>query len=364
MRRIDLKKTWRIAYALVPCLLAATVISAEWATITRHSGWKQHSMRRPKPPVVTPVETPGQPPTDAVILFDGKSLAGFRKPDGGQPGWSLGDGYFEVKPGSGPIVSKARFGDVQLHVEWASPVSAAGKGQDRGNSGVFLMNQFEIQVLDNFEAETYADGQAGAVYGQYPPLANASKPPGQWQTYDIAFRRPRFDAAGKLEEPARITVIHNGIVVQNNEVIYGPTSWLRFDPYSKGPDAGPIELQDHGHKVRFRNIWARPLPERAAPDAIETAPIAVVPIPAGKLAAYAGEYALNTRPNSPPLVVKAMEDHLTARFPNRVTEMKLVPVGDGVFQFTETDAKFEFSPDGRTLHFRIGGDTRTITRRD
>ena len=363
MRRFDAKKPGRIACALVPGLLAATVISAEWDTITRHSGWKQHSMRRPKPTVVVPADLPGQPPADAVILFDGKSLDKFEKPGGGKPNWTLGDGYFEVKPGSGPIASKYTFGDVQLHVEWASPDPAIGKGQDRGNSGVFLMNQFEIQVLDNFEAETYADGQAGAIYGQYPPLANATRPPGQWQTYDIAFRRPRFDAAGKLLEPARITVIHNGIVVQNNEVIYGPTSWLRYDPYAKGPETGPIELQDHGHKVRFRNIWARPLPERPAPDAVETAPIAVVPMPADQIAKFAGEYALNTRPNSPPLVVKAMGDHLLARFPNRVTEMKLVPVGGGVFQFTETDAKFEFSPDGKTLKFHIGGDTRTITRR-
>ncbi len=364
MRRFLATNPYRFPAVIGMFLLASLAVSAEWSSITRHSGWKQHSMRRPKPTVVVPADRPGQPPADAVILFDGKSLDKFETPGGGAPKWTLGDGYFEVKPGSGPIVSKYAFGDVQLHVEWASPDPAIGKGQDRGNSGVFLMNQFEIQVLDNFEAETYADGQAGAIYGQYPPLANVSKPPGQWQTYDIAFRRPRFDTAGKLVEPARITVIHNGVVVQNNEVIYGPTSWLRYDPYAKGPETGPIELQDHGHKVRFRNIWARPLPERPAPDAAETAPIAVVPMPAAKLFSYAGEYSLNTRPNSPPLVVKAMEDHLIARFPNRITEMKLVPVGDGMFQFTETDAKFEFSPDGKSLKFHIGGDTRTITRRE
>lgn len=364
MRRTPATTSFRFYAAMGMMLIASLAISAEWATVTRHSGWKQHSMRRPKPPVVAPADKPGDPPADAVVLFDGKSLDGFESSGGGQAKWTLGDGFFEVKPGSGPIVSKAEFGDVQLHVEWASPEPAVGKGQDRGNSGVFLLGQFEIQVLDNYQAETYADGQAGAVYGQYPPLANASKPPGQWQTYDIAFRRPRFDASGSLVEPARVTVIHNGIVVQNNEVIYGPTSWLRYDPYVKGPEKAPIELQDHGHKVRFRNLWARPLPERAPADAVETAPIAIVPMASDKIASFAGEYSLNTRPNSPPLVVKAKGDHLLARFPNRVTEMKLVPIGDGQFQFTETDAKFEFSPDGKTLKFHIGGDTRTITRRD
>jgi hypothetical protein len=364
MRRYLATNSHRYSAAICVLTITSLAISADWSTITRHSGWKQHSMRRPKPPVVTPADAPGKPPADAVVLFDGKSLDAFASQGGGPAKWTLGDGWFEVKPGSGPIVTKAAFGDVQLHIEWASPSPAVGKSQDRGNSGVFLMNQFEIQVLDNFEAETYADGQAGAIYGQYPPLANASRPPGEWQAYDIAFRRPRFDAAGKLTEPARMTVIHNGIVVQNNEVIYGPTSWLRYDPYSKGPDKAPIELQDHGHTVKFRNFWVRELPERAEADAVETAPIAVVPIPAEKLASYAGEFALNTRPNSPPLVVRAMGDHLLARFPNRVTEMKLLPIGDGMFQFSETDARFEFSPDGKSLKFRIGGDTRTISRRE
>ena len=152
-----------------------------------------------------------------------------------------------------------KFGDVQLHVEWASPNPPAGKGQGRGNSGIFLMGLYELQVLDSYGADTYADGFAGAIYGQYPPLANASRPPGQWQTYDIAFRRPRFDKDGKIVEPARMTVIHNGILIQNNEELWGRTDWLETSPYEANPDRGPIQLQDHGHPVRFRNIWIREL---------------------------------------------------------------------------------------------------------
>ena len=178
------------------------------------------------------------------------------------------------------IETKSTFGDVQLHVEWAAPIRRRGVGQDRGNSGVFLMGQFEIQVLDSYQADTYADGQAGAIYGQYPPLFNASRPPGEWQTYDIAFRRPRFDGSGKLLEPARITLFHNGILVQNNEEPFGPTSWLEWEPYdaSRG-DRGPIALQDHDHPVRYRNIWLRELPERPAPTAADLARPKTIPLP-------------------------------------------------------------------------------------
>ena len=171
-------------------------------------------------------------------------------------------GSWRSPRGRGRSRPGAKFGDVQLHVEWASPSPAVGKGQDRGNSGIFLMGLYELQVIDSYQADTYADGQAGALYGQYPPLANASRPPGEWQTYDIAFRRPRFDPGGKLLEPARFTVIHNGILIQNNEELWGGTNWLEPAPYEHHGDRGPIELQDHGHHVRFRNIWLRELPER------------------------------------------------------------------------------------------------------
>ena len=146
----------------------------------------------------------------------------------------------EIVPGKGAIRTKEKFGDVQLHVEWASPNPPNGTGQDRGNTGLFLMGRYELQILDSYKADTYADGQAGAIYGQYPPLFNASRPPGEWQSYDVAFRRPRFDDSGKLLEPARVTLIHNGVVVQDNEEILGQTTWLKWTPYEahrrRGPD--------------------------------------------------------------------------------------------------------------------------------
>ena len=235
--------------------------------------WFQHDIRRPKAPVVAPVDSlaPSPAPKDAVILFDGSNLDAWRSPDGGPARWKVTGGAMEVAPGTGAIETKAKFGDVQLHVEWASPNPPVGTGQDRGNSGIFLMGEYELQVLDSYHADTYADGQAGAIYGQYPPLANASRPPGEWQTYDIAFRRPRFDNSGKLLEPARLTLIHNGILIQNNEELLGRTSWLESLPYEAHADRGPIQLQDHGHRVRFRNMWIRDLPERALPTAEDLA---------------------------------------------------------------------------------------------
>ncbi len=251
--------------------LVAMLVADEVGDATVRARWLQHDISRPRPPVVEPVGSPPVAPTavpgDAVILFDGTNLDAWRTDDGRPAKWKVSDGFMEVAPGTGPIDTREKFGDVQLHVEWASPNPAVGKGQDRGNSGIFLMGMFEIQVIDSYRADTYADGQAGALYGQYPPLANASRPPGEWQTYDIAFRRPRFDHDGKLLEPARLTVIHNGILVQNNEELWGGTNWLEPAPYDHRLDRGPIELQDHGHKVRFRNIWLRELPERPTPPA-------------------------------------------------------------------------------------------------
>ena len=227
-------------------------------------GWLQHDNRRPKPPVVEPLasSTAAPAPRDAVVLFGGTSLDAWQSLEKGPARWKVGEGFMEVAPGTGAIASKGEFGDVQLHIEWASPNPPGGKGQDRGNSGIFLMGLYELQVLDSYRADTYADGQAGAIYGQYPPLANASRPPGEWQTYDIAFRRPRFDKDGKLLQPARVTLIHNGILIQNNEELWGSTGWLESSPYEAHADRGRIQLQDHGHPVRFRNIWVRDLPER------------------------------------------------------------------------------------------------------
>jgi hypothetical protein len=165
----------------------------------------------------------------------------------------------EVVKDTGAIRTKRGFGDCQLHVEWATPSPAVGSDQDRGNGGVFLMDTYEVQVLDSYDSRTYADGMAGAIYGQYPPLVNASRKPGEWQTYDIVFHAPRFDERGSLLAPARMTVFHNGVLVQDNEELTGPTAHKARPPYKAHADKMPLSLQDHGHPVRYRNIWIRAL---------------------------------------------------------------------------------------------------------
>jgi hypothetical protein len=199
-----------------------------------------------------------------VVLFDGHSLAAWESDPGRPARWRLGPGYVEVAPGAGDIRTREAFGDCQLHVEWAAPTPAAGDGQERGNSGVFLMGRYEVQVLDSWHSATYPDGQAAAVFGQYPPLANASRPPGLWQSYDIVFRAPRFANDGALLRPARITVFHNGVLAQGAVTPAGRTAFQRRPPYAAHPARLPLVLQDHHQKVRFRNIWIRDIPEEAA----------------------------------------------------------------------------------------------------
>jgi hypothetical protein len=220
-----------------------------------------HERACPAPPVINagPVQPPVPPPSDAIVLFDGSNLDQWRSADGSPARWKVKAGYMEVVKGTGAIGTVRGFGDVQLHVEWATPLPAVGEDQDRGNSGVFLMGLYEIQVLDSYGSITYPDGQAGAVYGQYPPLVNASRPPGIWQTYDIIFHRPHFDANGKLLEPAQVTVLHNGVLVQDGVVLTGPTAHQTRPPYAAHADKLPLTLQDHGHPVRYRNIWVREL---------------------------------------------------------------------------------------------------------
>jgi hypothetical protein len=221
--------------------------------------WPMHSTDRPRPPVVDPgpERPPVPPPSDAIVLFDGKGLATWQSPGGAEAKWTVREGYVEVAPGAGPIVTRPSFGDVQLHIEWAAPTPPKGDGQERGNSGVFLMGLYEIQVLDSYRNDTYPDGQAGAVYGQAPPLVNASRPPGQWQTYDIIFHRPRLAPDGLVRDSARVTVLHNGVLVQDNTVIMGRTAHARPARYEPHADRLPLMLQDHGNPVRFRNIWLR-----------------------------------------------------------------------------------------------------------
>jgi hypothetical protein len=223
--------------------------------------WAVHDPNRPLPPVVDP--GPGAPPvaaaSDAIILFDGQDLAKWEDAKGGPAKWKVETGYMEVVAKTGSIRTKMGFGDCQVHIEWATPAVVSGEEQGRGNSGVFLMDLYEVQVLDSYNNVTYADGMAAAVYGQYPPLVNACRKPGEWQTYDIVFHRPRFDAGRNLVAPARMTVLHNGVLVHDNVALTGPTAHKARPPYQVHPDKLPLSLQDHGNPVRYRNIWLRPL---------------------------------------------------------------------------------------------------------
>ncbi len=229
------------------------------------SKWRVHDARRPQPPVIEPGESPtlgAEPPSDAVVLFDGSNLKQWKSSKGGAAKWKVKDGYMEVVPESGHVVSKKKFGDCQLHVEWAAPTPPSGNGQSRGNSGVFLMGAYEFQVLDCYKNRTYADGMTGSIYGQYPPLVNACRKPGEWQTYDIIWDAPTFKN-GKLQKPAKATVFLNGVLVQHARELLGRTTHKRKPHYKPHPPKGPIMLQDHKNPVRFRNIWCRPLGERA-----------------------------------------------------------------------------------------------------
>ena len=252
----------KILFATIGALLLAVVPAICSAQID--SRWKIHDTDRPLPPVIEPgtpstQDSPGRPPSDAVVLLDGKNLSHWSHKDGSPAKWKVENGYAEVVAKAGFIYTREAFGDCQLHVEFSEPVPPKGESQERGNSGVFLMGLYEIQVLDSYENKTYADGQASAVYGQYPPLVNASRPPGQWQSYDIVFHGPRFDKEGKLTRPARVTALHNGVLVQDNVEPSGPTAHGQRQPYKAHAEKLPLALQDHGNPVRYRNIWIREL---------------------------------------------------------------------------------------------------------
>lgn len=218
--------------------------------------FRVHDALRPYPTAITPGQN-GAAPSDAVVLFDGKNLDAWTGRED-RAAWTVRDGYFEVKAGTGDIRTRQNFGSCQLHVEWASPVEVKGRGQGRGNSGVFFLGMYEVQVLDTFRNPTYADGQAAALYGQFPPLVNACREPGAWQTYDIVFEAPRFEGK-KLLSPARATVFHNGVLVHHAKEMLGPTAHRRLPVYAPHAEKGALKLQDHGNPVRYRNIWLREL---------------------------------------------------------------------------------------------------------
>jgi hypothetical protein len=229
--------------------------------------WMVHDEARPAPPVVTPgvcgaQETAAAPPADAVVLFDGKDLSNWTDTKGQLSTWVVRDGYMESVKGAGYIKSRQEFGSVQLHVEFATPSVVTGAGQGRGNSGVFLQGQYEVQVLDSYENTTYPDGQCGALYGRAVPLVNASCKPGLWQAYDIIYHRPTFDQSGKVTKKAVFTVIHNGILIQDHVALEGGTGWIgphTITDYTPHGDKGPLMFQDHNNPVRFRNVWIREL---------------------------------------------------------------------------------------------------------
>ena len=233
-----------------------------------HHPWAVHDGNRPQPPTVTPgtfssQAQPGKPPSDAVVLFNGTDLAKWEaEKDGGPAPWLIKDGAVEVVPKTGRIRTRETFGDCQLHVEWAEPQDVQGSSQGRGNSGIFLMGLCEIQVLDSYHNLTYADGHAASIYGVSPPMANAIRPPGEFQVYDIVFRRPIYKD-GQLVDPGYVTVFVNGVLAQDHAALEGPTGHMKRTHRIPFPETGPLALQDHNNPVRFRNIWYRPLPPRA-----------------------------------------------------------------------------------------------------
>jgi hypothetical protein len=239
------------------------------------TSWRVHDADRPRPPIVKPGATFSDlapAPADAIVLFDGKDLSKWTDARGGEARWKVGDGIFETVRGTGMIRTKDKFTDFQLHLEFATPTEVRGTSQGRGNSGVMINGMYEVQILDSYENPTYADGQAGALYGQQPPLVNASRPPGQWQTYDIVFESPRWNAAGELVKKAAVTVLHNGVLVQHRQEYFGRTDGIggvahkSLGTYGQPhPPAVFIELQDHSNPVRFRNIWVREINSTAKP---------------------------------------------------------------------------------------------------
>ncbi len=261
MNRPRPSNCWSVAW--LPAVFVASVACGQESQ--SDSKYAVHDMTRPQPPVVDPGNPSTQPhagtaPSDAVVLFDGRDLSQWRT-EGGDAGWKVVDGVIETVPHRGDLISRQSFGDCQLHVEWMVPKGLRPKHPAGANSGVYLMQQYEIQVLRREDKPTYTDGMAGAIYGQHPPLVAADLPKGEWNTYDILFTAPRFNDDGSVKTPAYCTVIFNGVVVQNHAEIRGRTAVGDPPTYEKHPERMPISIQDHGDAIRFRNIWVRPLGE-------------------------------------------------------------------------------------------------------
>ena len=240
-----------LATVFVTVLVAGSLVIAK--------GMAQVKAPTIEPRIIDPGPVGGVP-SDAIVLFNGRDLSQWQSAKGGDAKWLVKDGYIEVAAKTGDIVSKAEFGDMQLHIEWATPSVVQGSGQGRGNSGVFLQERYEVQVLDSFNNTTYFHGQAGAVYKQHAPLVNASRKPGEWQAYDIIYHAPAFDESGNVMKKARVTALHNGVLIQDNVEVMGSTTHEEVQPvYTKHAAKAPLRLQDHGNPVHYRNIWVRPL---------------------------------------------------------------------------------------------------------
>lgn len=308
-----------------------------------HSQWLGHDRTRPAPEVVDPgypstAEKPGKAPSDAVVLFDGGDLSNWSAMDGQPSKWKTNEGAMECVPGSGYIRTLRSFGECQLHVEFATPTPPKGSSQGRGNSGVFFgMGRYEVQVLDSYQNKTYSDGSCGSIYNQYAPLVNASKKPGEWQTYDIVWTPPKFAADGSLESPARATVFHNGVLIQNNVKLIGETGWLTRAPYKAHPEKLPLALQDHGNPVRYRNIWVRELDHPRHPEYY---------LPDATLDSYVGTYenaVITRRESNLILNLEGVETILFASSPTH-------------FFSKVVDIQAEFDPAQKTVTISVGED--------
>ena len=304
------------------------------------STWKVHDWSRPRPPIVTPPtastqEKAGAAPSDAIVLFDGSDLSGWRAMDGGPAKWIVRDDYMESVAGAGYVRTLQGFGDCQLHVEFMTPTPPKGESQGRGNSGVFLMGIYEVQVLDSYDNVTYADGQCSAVYGQYPPQVNVNRKPGEWQSYDIIFKAPRFDDNGELLKPAFITVLQNGVLTQDHVEIKGPTNWCSRTPYKEHPGKLPLSLQDHGNPVRYRNIWVRELPARGSADAYRKELI----FGDKQLQKYVGVYEND---NGGTLEIRLKDGQLFSSFPGGASDEPLYAESKTRFYSKFVEAEYEF----------------------
>jgi hypothetical protein len=331
------------------------------------SAWRQHDTARPLPPRVDPASSrlPTPAPPDAVVLIpaDGSSLDAWEHEDGGPAPWTVTDEAVVIAPGTGAIQTREAFGDLQLHLEWQPADEPHKTGQDRSNSGVFFLDgRYEVQILDTYDNQTYADGAAGAIYGQFPPLANALRPPGEWQAYDLFFRGPRFAADGTVQEPARLTVLLNGILIQNNEVLSGMTMWLESIPYEAHPPTGKILLQDHGSPVRFRNVWLRETPPRPAPPDGYGA-LDPVPLSGPEYDRLTGAY---DRGGGDLFVIERTADGIGLSMPWRPGILRLLPRSSTVFQLAATagEVAFTLNDDGAptALTLTMGGGTYPATR--